>query len=100
LTSVERTAYPQFPKLMMARELHVFYTPTTDEVEWAGAATESDGALLVGARAEVFFRGWVVSPGMTRFRGWWSIMSAGVWTLVRTCLWPMAVIGPSGITAV
>ncbi|MGH3547749.1 MAG: Tn3 family transposase [Pseudonocardiaceae bacterium] len=46
MTSIERTAYPRFPRLMSARELHVFYTSTTDEVEWASAATESDGALL------------------------------------------------------
>lgn len=46
MTSIERTAYPRFPRLLSARELHVFYTPTADEVEWAGGATESDGALL------------------------------------------------------
>jgi len=31
---------------MSARELHVFYTPTLDEVEWAGQTTESDGSRL------------------------------------------------------
>jgi TnpA family transposase len=31
---------------MSARELHVFYTPTSEEIEWAGEATHSDEALL------------------------------------------------------
>ena len=31
LTSIERTAYPQFRRLTTARVLHVFFTPTEDE---------------------------------------------------------------------
>jgi hypothetical protein len=31
LTSIERTAYPQFRWLTTARVLHVFFTPTEDE---------------------------------------------------------------------
>jgi TnpA family transposase len=46
MTWIERTAYPQFPRLMSARELHVFYTPSDEEIEWAGTATDSDGSLL------------------------------------------------------
>jgi hypothetical protein len=37
----ERTAYPQFPKLMMARELHVFDTPSPDEAVWARERTDT-----------------------------------------------------------
>jgi hypothetical protein len=32
VTSIERTAYPQFKRLTSARVLHVFFTPTEDEV--------------------------------------------------------------------
>lgn len=46
MTSVERTAYPQFPKLMTARELHVFYTLSADEAVWARERTDTDGHLL------------------------------------------------------
>jgi hypothetical protein len=35
LTSIERTAYPQFRRLTTARVLHVFFTPAEDEVAWA-----------------------------------------------------------------
>jgi len=32
--------------LMSARELYVFYTPSDEESDWAGRATDSDGSLL------------------------------------------------------
>lgn len=35
LASIERTAYPRFKRFLSARELHVFYTPQPDEIEWA-----------------------------------------------------------------
>jgi hypothetical protein len=47
LTSIERTAYPQFRRLTTARVLHVFFTPTEDEAAWARERTESPEALLV-----------------------------------------------------
>ena len=34
MTSIERTAYPQFKRLTSARVLHVFFTPAEDEVAW------------------------------------------------------------------
>jgi Domain of unknown function (DUF4158) len=46
LTSIERTAYPQFRRLTTARVLHVFFTPTEDEAAWARERTESPEALL------------------------------------------------------
>ena len=46
MTSIERTAYPQFPRLMTARELHVFYTPSPDEAVWAQERTDADEHLL------------------------------------------------------
>ena len=41
MTSIERTAYPQFRRLTTARVLHVFFSPTEDEVAWARERTES-----------------------------------------------------------
>ena len=46
LTSIERTAYPQFRRLTTARVLHVFFTPTEDEAAWGRERTERPEALL------------------------------------------------------
>jgi hypothetical protein len=46
MTSIERTAYPQFPRVMTASELHVFYTPSPDEAVWARERTDADEQLL------------------------------------------------------
>jgi len=46
VTSIERTAYPQFKRLASARVLHVFFTPAADEVAWARERTASPEALL------------------------------------------------------
>ncbi|MET8179392.1 DUF4158 domain-containing protein [Streptomyces sp. NPDC005336] len=46
VTSIERTAYPRFKRLITAHELHLFFTPSRDEVEWASALTSSDEHLL------------------------------------------------------
>jgi TnpA family transposase len=46
VTSVERTAYPIFPKMVLARDLHVFFTPSPDEVVWAREKTDTDEHLL------------------------------------------------------
>jgi hypothetical protein len=46
VTSIERTAYPQFKRLTTARVLHVFFTPVEDEVAWARERTASPEALL------------------------------------------------------
>jgi hypothetical protein len=46
VTSIERTAYPQFQRLTTARVLHVSFTPAEDEVAWARERTETPEALL------------------------------------------------------
>ena len=46
MTSIERTAYPQFKRLTSARVLHVFFTPAAEEVAWARERTASPEALL------------------------------------------------------
>ena len=45
MTSIERTAYPRFRRLVTAREL-VEVTPTPDEVAWAKDRASSDTHLL------------------------------------------------------
>ncbi|MFE4367782.1 DUF4158 domain-containing protein [Streptomyces sp. NPDC056835] len=46
MTSIERTAYPRFKRLITARELHLFFSPSRDELEWAADATDCDEHLL------------------------------------------------------
>ncbi|GAA1916503.1 hypothetical protein [Streptantibioticus ferralitis] len=45
-TSIERTAYPRFKRLITARELHLFFSPSREEVDWPVARTDSDGHQL------------------------------------------------------
>lgn len=51
LTSIERTAYPRFKRLISTRELAEFYTPSVDEAVWARGRTRNQPhhllALLV-----------------------------------------------------
>ncbi|MGW0857842.1 DUF4158 domain-containing protein [Streptomyces sp. NPDC002690] len=46
MTSIERTASARFKRLITARELHLFLSPTRDELEWAADRTDSDEHLL------------------------------------------------------
>ncbi|MDP4505103.1 DUF4158 domain-containing protein [Nonomuraea sp. G32] len=46
MTSVERTAYRVFPRLMMTRELYLFYSPSQEEMAWAREKTDTDEHLL------------------------------------------------------
>ena len=46
MTSIERTAYPRFKRLISAGELHGHFKPTREEVAWASQRTDSDGHLL------------------------------------------------------
>lgn len=41
VTSIERTAYPRFKRLITARELHLFFSPSREEAEWAAGRTQS-----------------------------------------------------------
>ncbi|MEO3764093.1 hypothetical protein [Streptomyces sp. B8F3] len=36
VTSIERTAYPPFKRLITAHELHLFFSPTREELAWRG----------------------------------------------------------------
>ncbi|MEU6718039.1 DUF4158 domain-containing protein [Nonomuraea sp. NPDC046802] len=46
MTSIERTAYPRFKRLITARELHVFFSPSQAEAEWAAERTQSEDHQL------------------------------------------------------
>jgi len=46
VTSIERTAYPQFKRLTSARVLHVFFTPMAEEIAWARERTASPESLF------------------------------------------------------
>ncbi|WP_420078682.1 DUF4158 domain-containing protein [Streptomyces sp. JL4002] len=54
MTSIERTAYPRFKRLITARELHVFFTPSEEERAWAEETADSDEhqlALLLALKS-------------------------------------------------
>jgi hypothetical protein len=43
VTSIDRTAYPQFKRVITARELAGFFTPSGEEIEWARVKTSPTG---------------------------------------------------------
>lgn len=54
MTSVERTAYPRFKRLITAHELHLLFAPTRAEAAWAAERMDSDGhqlALLLALKS-------------------------------------------------
>ncbi|MEU7377571.1 Tn3 family transposase [Streptomyces albidoflavus] len=54
MTSIERTAYPRFKRLITARELHVFFTPSEEERVWAEEVADSGEhqlALLIALKS-------------------------------------------------
>jgi hypothetical protein len=46
VTSVDRTAYPAFARVVSARELAESFTPTEAEIEWARGRTQDERHLL------------------------------------------------------
>ncbi len=46
LTSIDRTAYPQFRGIVSVRELVDGFTPTPDEAAWARGKTTADQTFL------------------------------------------------------
>ncbi|MFI1645783.1 DUF4158 domain-containing protein [Streptomyces avidinii] len=54
MTSIERTAYPRFKRLVSAHELHLFFAPTREEAAWAAERMDADGdqlALLLALKS-------------------------------------------------
>ena len=39
MATLERTAYPRFPKVLATQDLQTCYTPLPDELEWARRST-------------------------------------------------------------
>ncbi|GAB2444173.1 DUF4158 domain-containing protein [Streptomyces incanus] len=53
-TSIERTAYPRFKRLITTHELHLFFAPTREEAAWTAERMDSDGhqlALLLALKS-------------------------------------------------
>ncbi|WP_327064369.1 DUF4158 domain-containing protein [Kitasatospora sp. NBC_01302] len=46
MTSIERTAYPRFKRLITARELHLFFSPSREEVLWSRERADSEDRQL------------------------------------------------------
>ena len=46
MTSVDRTAYPRFPRVVSGRELAEAFTPSDGEVDWARGRTQDARHLL------------------------------------------------------
>ncbi|MFG6199948.1 DUF4158 domain-containing protein [Nonomuraea sp. JJY05] len=46
VTSVERTAYRVFPRLVMPRELYLFYSPSAEGMAWTREKSDTDEHLL------------------------------------------------------
>ena len=46
MTSIDRTAYPSFARVVSARELADAFTPAGDEVDWARGKTTTEQHLL------------------------------------------------------
>lgn len=46
MTSIDRTAYPRFKRVISGRELSEAFTPTPDEIAWARAHTQTDQHFL------------------------------------------------------
>ncbi|MFG2562204.1 hypothetical protein [Streptomyces sp. NPDC048496] len=42
MTSIERTAYPRFKRLITTHELHLFFAPTREEAAWAAESLSGD----------------------------------------------------------
>ncbi|MDT8843131.1 DUF4158 domain-containing protein [Paraburkholderia fungorum] len=46
MATIERTAYPRFPKVLATRDLQTCYTPQPDELEWARRSTRGERPRL------------------------------------------------------
>lgn len=42
MASIDRTAYPRFKRVVPGRELEESFTPTAEELDWAGGKTQSE----------------------------------------------------------
>ena len=55
MASIERTAYPRFPRLLTLKDVQTSFTPRQDEVEWATKFARSvDGRLALLVQLKCF----------------------------------------------
>ena len=78
MTSIERTAYPRFKRLITARELHLFFSPGLEEAQWAAERTESDEHQLALLLMLKSYQRMGCFPKLDRSRTWWSTSPAGL----------------------
>nr|WP_316157692.1 DUF4158 domain-containing protein [Cupriavidus sp. BIC8F] len=46
MATIERTAYPRFPKVFSTKELQACYTPDAEELDWASRSTRGQSSRL------------------------------------------------------
>nr|WP_051975297.1 DUF4158 domain-containing protein [Cupriavidus necator] len=46
MATIERTAYPRFPKVFSIKELRACYSPSTEELDWATRSTRGQESRL------------------------------------------------------
>ncbi|GAA1170616.1 hypothetical protein GCM10009654_29780 [Streptomyces hebeiensis] len=80
MTSIERTAYPRFKRLITAHELHLFFSPGRDELEWAADATDCDEHLLDLLLTLKSYRRTGCFPALEDVPRWWWTSSGGRWS--------------------
>ncbi|MFI7610946.1 hypothetical protein ACIBP6_06900 [Nonomuraea terrae] len=84
MTSVERTAYRVFPRLVMTRELYLFYSPSAEEMVWAREKTDTDEHLLALTLAlKDLSAAGPLPKNPARCRPWWWSTCGDVWSWTR-----------------
>lgn len=53
VTSIDRTAYPQFRRAVSVRELRETFTPADDEVAWAREKSRTENEILLTSRNQL-----------------------------------------------
>ena len=82
MTSVDRTAYPRFPRVVSGRELAEAFTPSDGEADWARGRTQDAGHLLASVVAGVEANTFPVctSSAASRARAPWRTYSCSTRT--------------------
>ncbi|MFI0486528.1 DUF4158 domain-containing protein [Actinomadura sp. 9N215] len=102
MTSVDRTAYPAFARVVSARELAESFTPAEAEIEWARGRTQDERHLLALA---VWLRSYQRLGYFPKVEDVPAVVVDHVrgalrWAWPRTCSWSVRLRGrPSGIAS-
>jgi len=54
MASIERTAYPRFPRLLTPQDLQRLFTPAAEEIDWVNAAARGDRRLPLMVQLKCF----------------------------------------------